>query len=123
MYRGYHCDSMHLTMFDAIPNDVRCIIYRYLFDCTYNNVKRQYVELWLNDIIWSTLRQKFMVPGRDFNIANWRSLSVMCYGPVYTLYKHKPMTMSKYSKYCLPKNYYYSIGDMKQFILSLHGVL
>jgi hypothetical protein len=66
---------------DVLPKDIRSIIYRYLFVCTYDTVVHQYREQWLTDrdearqhnhqIYWDDAESLFCT--RENYVANYRT--------------------------------------------------
>ena len=108
-----------------IPKDVQFIIYRYLFDSQYSVVRREYTERWLNDIRWDDKGCFFEHGPRGYSIGNYRDPIVYAFespADVHDIYRLTEYGPNVITRARLPRNYWYSIADLKKFILSLHGL-
>ena len=107
----------------SIPKDVQSIIYRYIFDSSYDAVVQDYIDRWLKHIRWSDKESSFVIGFRDYHMANYRDINDSDFETQNIIYGLYDFGSEAYAVGTLPDNYWYSIADMKKYILSLHGVL
>ncbi len=94
---------------DLIPKDVIAIVYRYIYDYYYTQVKQKYRLVWLNgyenqehNIFWDHKYSEFST--NDRHVANWRHL------PLKDKDEHDEHSVSTFyefrnSRICLAENY------------------
>lgn len=102
---GYRATSI----MELLPRDLIVIVYRYIADYNYTQLKRQYAAVWLNtdpnrdeyQIYWDHSRSDFEIG--CFFIANWR-FDVGCLAPGHRVRNFYQRDLGEHrSDHLLPK--------------------
>ncbi len=99
-----------LCLLDELCVDVRNIIHRYLIDCKYTQLKKDYVVKWLSGspdggVYWN--RNENMFSCERNPEANWRELTLNVFKSVYR-FRMLNGDMCEIAK--LPNRYVYTLG-------------